>query len=104
MRAIILAAGRGLRLQLPEDQQQPKCLLRFGGMSLIERHLRMLRGAGVDEVVLAVGYRRELVEAEIERLDWRHGRKSFLIQDLSLAVCSRCTPPPMRSRAAVASC
>jgi choline kinase len=70
MRAIILAAGRGLRLQLPEDQQQPKCLLRFGGMSLIERHLRMLRGAGVDEVVLAVGYRRELVEAEIERLDW----------------------------------
>jgi choline kinase len=71
MRAIILAAGRGLRLQQPEDQQRPKCLLRFGGMSLIERHLRILRGAGVEEVALTVGFRRELVEAELERLDWR---------------------------------
>ena len=42
MRAIILAAGRGLRLQQPEDQQLPKCLLQFGGMSLLERHLHML--------------------------------------------------------------
>jgi choline kinase len=71
MRAIILAAGRGLRLQQPEDQQLPKCLLRFGGMSLLERHLRMLRTAGVDDVVLAVGFRSELVEAELDRLDWR---------------------------------
>lgn len=70
MRAIILAAGRGVRLQLPEDNQLPKCLLRFGGMSLLERHLRMLRAAGVDEVVLALGFRHELVEAELERLDW----------------------------------
>jgi choline kinase len=71
MRAIILAAGRGLRLQQPEDHQLPKCLLRFGGMSLLERHLRMLRAAGIDDVVLAVGFRSELVEAELERLDWR---------------------------------
>ena len=43
MRAIILAAGRGSRLQQPTDQQLPKCLLQFGGMSLLERHLRLLR-------------------------------------------------------------
>lgn len=70
MRAIILAAGRGVRLQLPADNQLPKCLLRFGGMSLLERHLRMLKAAGVDEVVLALGFRHELVRAELERLDW----------------------------------
>jgi choline kinase len=70
MRAIILAAGRGVRLQQPEDEQIPKCLLRFGGMSLLERHLRLLRSVGVEEVVVAIGYRRELVEAELERLDW----------------------------------
>ena len=40
MRAIILAAGRGLRLQQDEDQHTPKCLLSFGGMSLLERHLQ----------------------------------------------------------------
>ncbi|HEX3912584.1 MAG TPA: phosphocholine cytidylyltransferase family protein [Steroidobacteraceae bacterium] len=70
MRAIILAAGQGVRLQLPEDKQLPKCLLRFGGMSLLERHLRLLKAAGVHEVVLALGFRHELVEAELDRLDW----------------------------------
>jgi choline kinase len=71
MRAIILAAGRGLRLQLPEDQQLPKCLLRFGSMSLLERHLHMLKNAGIDEVVLALGFRHPLVELELDRLDWQ---------------------------------
>jgi choline kinase len=71
MRAIILAAGRGLRLQQPEDSQLPKCLLRFDGVSLLERHLRMLRGAAVEEVVLVLGFRRELIEAELDRLAWR---------------------------------
>src|ERR1700744_348065 len=70
MRAIILAAGRGVRLQLPEDAQLPKCLLRFGGMTLLERHLRMLKNSGVTEVVLALGFRHELIEAELERLAW----------------------------------
>jgi choline kinase len=71
MRAIILAAGRGLRLKQPEDEQIPKCLLRFGGMSLLERHLRMLKTAGVTDIVLAVGFRHELVEAELDRLQWQ---------------------------------
>ena len=71
MRAIILAAGRGLRLLQPEDRQLPKCLLRFDGMSLLERHLRMLRGAAVEEVVLALGFRHELIEAELDRLAWQ---------------------------------
>jgi choline kinase len=71
MRAIILAAGRGVRLQLPDEGQVPKCLLRFAGMTLLERHLRMLEAAGVTDVVLALGFRHELVEAELERLDWQ---------------------------------
>jgi choline kinase len=71
MRAIILAAGRGLRLQQADDRQMPKCLLQFGGMSLLERHLRILRGAGVEEIVLALGYRHERVEAELVRLRWQ---------------------------------
>src|SRR5258708_10866891 len=70
MRAIILAAGRGVRLQLPEDSQLPKCLLRFAGMTLLERHLRMLKSAGVEDVAVAVGFRHELVEAELTRLNW----------------------------------
>jgi choline kinase len=71
MRAIILAAGRGLRLQQADERQLPKCLLQFGGMSLLERHLRLLRAAGVEEVVLALGYRHERVAAELARLRWQ---------------------------------
>ncbi len=71
MRAIILAAGRGMRLQQAVDQQMPKALLRFDGLTLLERHLRLLRNAGVHEVVLALGWRHELVEAELERLRWQ---------------------------------
>jgi choline kinase len=71
MRAIILAAGRGLRLQQSDGRQLPKCLLQFGGMSLLERHLRLLRGAGVDEIVLALGFRHDRVEAQIDRLGWQ---------------------------------
>jgi choline kinase len=68
MRAIILAAGRGQRLQQPEHQQIPKCLLRFGGRTLLERHLLALRECGISEVVLALGFKRELIEAELSRM------------------------------------
>ena len=70
MRAIILAAGLGLRLQQQPGEQYPKCLLRFDGMTLLERHLQMLDAAGVHEVVLALGFQPESVEAELKRIGW----------------------------------
>jgi len=72
MRAIILAAGRGSRLQQTSDRQLPKCLLTFGGRSLLERHLQLLEATGVEEIVLALGFRHDLIEAELTRL----GRRS----------------------------
>jgi choline kinase len=68
MRAIILAAGRGSRLQ--QAQLRPKCLLEFGGASLLERHLQLLRDAGVAEVVLVLGFMHETVAAFLQ--NW-HG-------------------------------
>jgi choline kinase len=68
MRAIILAAGLGLRLQQPPEAQFPKCLLRFDGVSLLERHLRVLDAAGVDEIVLGLGFQAAKVEQELKRL------------------------------------
>lgn len=65
MRAILLAAGRGIRLG-PLGFERPKCLLPFGGKSLLLRHIECLRGLGVDEIVLAVGYREGDVRAELD--------------------------------------
>jgi choline kinase len=71
MRAIVLAAGRGSRLRQLQDEQLPKCLLRFDGATLLQRHLCLLKSLGVDQVVLVLGFRHELVEAELDRIGWR---------------------------------
>ncbi|HEY4297865.1 MAG TPA: phosphocholine cytidylyltransferase family protein [Paraburkholderia sp.] len=78
MRAIILAAGLGLRLQQQAGEQFPKCLLRFEGVTLLERHLQLLEAAGVTEVVLAVGFRPEQVDAELKRIGWPHPVEAVL--------------------------
>ena len=67
MRAIILAAGLGLRMQQPPPQL-PKCLLQFGGRTLLERHLNLLGRAGVGEAVLVLGFHHQMVEAHVARM------------------------------------
>lgn len=69
-RAVILAAGMGKRLTPPGTTPPPKCLLRFGGHSLLERHLRLLRDAGVDDVSLVTGYAQARIDAELDSLGW----------------------------------
>jgi choline kinase len=68
MRAIILAAGRGSRLSQSQGPHLAKCLLNFGGSSLLERHLRLLQAAGVNEVVMGLGFEHPVIEAELARL------------------------------------
>lgn len=70
MRAVILAAGMGKRLTPPGAAPPPKCLLRFGGHSLLERHLRLLRSVGVDDVTLVTGYAQEQIIAALDVLRW----------------------------------
>ena len=71
MRAIILAAGFGRRLGQAGDKPPPKCLLQFGGHTLLERHLRLLRHAGVHDIVIVTGYEPGQIAAELRRLDWQ---------------------------------
>ncbi len=67
MKAIILAAGVGRRLG-KNGEIQPKCLLRFNGKSLLERHLDYLCHCQIDTVVIAVGYQAEMIQDEIKRV------------------------------------
>lgn len=67
MKALILAAGVGQRLG-KESGDRPKCLLRFNGRSLLERHLRCLRQIGIEQVVIGVGYQAELIREELSAL------------------------------------
>ena len=54
MKGIILAAGRGARLT-GGNNDMPKCLVTLDGETLLSRNIRLLRNAGVDEVVVVVG-------------------------------------------------
>ncbi len=60
MRAIILAAGRGSRLH-PYTEDCPKCLTELAGMSLIGRQVATLRAAGIEDILIATGYKAEML-------------------------------------------
>jgi len=63
MQAILLAAGSGRRLQRP----LPKCLVDIGGMTLLSRALRALAAVKVIEASVVVGFRHDLITAELTR-------------------------------------
>lgn len=68
-RALLLAAGLGLRLQ-PLTNVLPKCLAPIRGRPLLEYWLRALLGSGVDRVLVNAHHHADLVEAYLERSPW----------------------------------
>lgn len=63
--AIILAAGQSKRMG------QPKMLLPWGAMTVIEQVVATFRNAGVEEIVVVTGGARVQVESLIERFQIR---------------------------------
>ena len=68
MRAMILAAGRGERLR-PLTDEVPKSLVEVRGESLLERHLHNVRAAGIETVVINLGW---LGDKVVERVGSGH--------------------------------
>lgn len=64
MIAMLLAAGRGERLR-PLTDEVPKSLVEIHGQSLLERHLENIRDAGIETVVINLGW---LGEKIVERV------------------------------------
>ena len=56
--AIIMAAGLSSRFA-PISYERPKGLLRVRGEILIERQIRQLKEAGIDDITIVVGYMKE---------------------------------------------
>lgn len=75
MHAIILAAGRGSRLARDQasgqTSGQPKCLLQFGGRSLLARHLDLLYRQGVRQADLVIGFEADRIIEHVGRLNSR---------------------------------
>lgn len=61
MKAIILAAGTASRLR-PLTLHTPKCLLKVGERTLLQRSMDALIGNGIREFVIVTGYLHEKIE------------------------------------------
>ncbi|MEA1882118.1 MAG: phosphocholine cytidylyltransferase family protein [Candidatus Marinimicrobia bacterium] len=60
MKAVILAAGVSRRLY-PLTYEIPKCLVEVGGKPILDRQLDALKSSGITDIVLVVGYYREMI-------------------------------------------
>lgn len=61
MRAVILAGGKGARLR-PLTYTIPKPLLPVGEKPILEEIMERLKRQGITDLIVAVGYRAELIE------------------------------------------
>ncbi len=71
MHAIILAAGQGSRLAEFNPDARPKCLLEFGGKSLLARQMDSLFRLGTRQATLVVGYEADQVIDHVGTLSSR---------------------------------
>jgi L-glutamine-phosphate cytidylyltransferase len=60
MRGIILAAGKGARLN-GTAKESPKCLVELGGVTLVERQIELLKRAGIRDITVVAGCQADRV-------------------------------------------
>lgn len=60
--AVILAAGKGTRMNEGSASPIPKVMFLLDGKPIIDYSVAVVKDAGIDEVVLVVGYKKELIE------------------------------------------
>lgn len=65
-RAIILAAGYGMRM-VPINMEQPKALLKVHGETLIERQIKQLHDVGIHNITIVVGFLKERFEFLVDQ-------------------------------------
>lgn len=64
-RAVILAAGAGIRM-VPINTEFPKALLQVKGEPLIERQIKQLNSVGITDITVVAGYLKEKFEYLID--------------------------------------
>jgi len=79
VKALVLAAGRGVRLG-PETDDHNKCMLPLFGKPLVHYSLVNAVRAGVEEIVVVVGYRAETI-INAFGTDFEGVRVQYVIQE-----------------------
>ena len=81
MIGVILAAGMAKRLR-PLTDERPKCLLKIGERTLLERTVDAMLAVGITEFVVVTGYRADMI-------------RDFLTEHYANPQPSTLNPPPI---------
>lgn len=85
-KAVILAAGKGTRMK----SELPKVLYPIAGRPILDYVLDALEGAGIDELILVVGYRQDQVRrATAERRNVRYVEQTEQLGTGHAVMCAR---------------
>jgi choline kinase len=82
MKALILAAGKGTRLQ-PIHGDRPKCLIRFNDSrsTILDHQIRNLFSAGVRDIGIVVGYKKDQIIQHVFTQHHSRRRNFFFIEN-----------------------
>ena len=61
MQAIILAAGKGTRMNCEEQNSKPKVMYPLNRIPMIKYCVDNLRRVGINNITLVIGYKKEQV-------------------------------------------
>ncbi|MBK8803364.1 MAG: phosphocholine cytidylyltransferase family protein [Fibrobacteres bacterium] len=84
MKAIILAAGRGSRMG-DRTRDLPKCQAELAGRTLLDWQLSALRAAGIDQTVVACGYREETLRGNFTKVRNERWAETNMVRTLECA-------------------
>ena len=87
MRAVVLAAGEGVRLH-PLTSTRPKHMLPVGGKPLLEYTLQALRIVGIEDVAILVGYKGEKIRDYFGQGTSQGLRLSYIEQERPLGTAN----------------
>ena len=81
MKAVILAAGEGRRLR-PFTETMPKVMLPVANKPILEYVIDAVKNSGIDEIILVVGYKKEVIMEYFE--DYDGIKITYVVQDKQL--------------------
>lgn len=71
MKAVIVAGGMGTRIK-SINSDVPKPLIQIGNQSLLEHNFELFRENGVEDIVLALGHKAEMISGKVGN-GWKYG-------------------------------
>ena len=81
-KVLIVAAGLGSRLK-GHTENLPKCMLDFGGKTLLERQLSVYRNCGIDNISVVRGYKKNKINYKnIKYLDNKDYEKNNILNSI----------------------